>query len=148
MGVNPILYEPRQLLLFIIQKPVRKKFPLFLFILSYFTFILYFILAYSTYVLNMINLNMINLIKQKKRIIVLKNETPVLRFHIKVKQRTSFSFFFISCLLAFQKYLFEVLEKGIHLGLTYSATCQIYWAIWDFPIFSLDRDILCFAQKY
>lgn len=52
MGVNPILYEPRYLLLFIIKKPVRKKFPLFLFILSSFT--LYFILAYSTCVLNMI----------------------------------------------------------------------------------------------
>jgi len=33
------------------------------------------------------------------------------------------------------------------LGLTYSATCQIYWVIWDFPVLSPDRDILCFAQK-
>lgn len=24
----------------------------------------------------------------------------------------------------------------MHLGLTYSATCQIYWVIWDFPVFS------------
>lgn len=51
-----------------IQKPVRKKFPLFLLILSYFTFILYFILAYSTYVLNMINLNMINKVGKKDNI--------------------------------------------------------------------------------
>ena len=35
----------------------------------------------------------------------------------------------------------------MHLGLTYSATCQIYWVIWDFPVLSPDRDILCFAQK-
>lgn len=35
----------------------------------------------------------------------------------------------------------------MHLGLTYSATCQIYWVIWYFPILSLDGDILCFAPK-
>lgn len=35
----------------------------------------------------------------------------------------------------------------MHLGLTYSATCQIYWAVWDFPVLSPDRDILCFAQE-
>lgn len=35
----------------------------------------------------------------------------------------------------------------MHLGLTYSATCQIYWVIWDFPILSLDGDILRFASK-
>ncbi|KAI3674055.1 hypothetical protein L2E82_52701 [Cichorium intybus] len=29
-----------------------------------------------------------------------------------------------------------VLERKMHLGLTYSATCQIYWVIWDFPVFS------------
>lgn len=73
MGVNPILYEPRELLLLIIQKPVRKKFPLFLFILSYFTFILYFILAYSTYVLNIINLNMINKVGKKDNSIKNRN---------------------------------------------------------------------------
>ncbi|KAK1405863.1 hypothetical protein QVD17_42466 [Tagetes erecta] len=33
-------------------------------------------------------------------------------------------------------YLFEVLERKMHLGLTYSATWQIYWVIWDFPVFS------------
>nr|YP_010190994.1 Clp protease proteolytic subunit [Aster sampsonii]QZL13372.1 Clp protease proteolytic subunit [Aster sampsonii] len=38
--------------------------------------------------------------------------------------------------MVFQKYLFEVLERKMQLGLTYSATCQIYWAIWDFPVFS------------
>lgn len=35
----------------------------------------------------------------------------------------------------------------MHIGLTYSATCQIYWVIWDFPVLSPDRDILCFAQE-
>ena len=35
----------------------------------------------------------------------------------------------------------------MHLGLTYSATCQIYWVIWDFPILSPDRDSLGFAPK-
>lgn len=35
----------------------------------------------------------------------------------------------------------------MHLGLTYSATCQIYWVTWDFPILSPDRDILSFAQE-
>lgn len=132
-------------MLLIIQKPVRKKFPLVLFILSYFTFILYFILAYSTYVLNIINLNMINKVGKKDNSI--KNRNPNLTFPHQSEIENFILFFFISCLLAFQKYLFEVLEKEIHLGLTYSATCQIYRAIWDFPIFSLDRDILCFAQK-
>ena len=56
-------------------------------------------------------------------------------------------FSFILCLLVFQKYLIEVPGTSIHLGLTYSATCQIYWVIWDFPVLSPDRDILCFAQK-
>lgn len=32
-------------------------------------------------------------------------------------------------------------------GLTYSATCQIYWVIRDSPVLSPDRDILCFTQK-
>ena len=35
----------------------------------------------------------------------------------------------------------------MHLGLTYSATCQIYWVTWDSPILSPDRDILSFAQE-
>lgn len=35
----------------------------------------------------------------------------------------------------------------MQFGLTYSATCQIYWVIWDSPVLSPDRDILCFAQK-
>lgn len=35
----------------------------------------------------------------------------------------------------------------MHLGLTYSATCQIYWVIWDFPVLSPDRDILSFTPK-
>lgn len=33
------------------------------------------------------------------------------------------------------------------LGLTYSATCQIYWVIWDLPLLFPDRDILCFAEE-
>jgi hypothetical protein len=33
------------------------------------------------------------------------------------------------------------------LGLTYSATCQIYWVIWDLPVLFPDRDILCFAEE-
>lgn len=96
----------------------------------------------------MINFNMININKVgKKDNMIKKNETYSLTFPHQSELENFILFFFISCLLAFQKYLFEVLEKEIHLGLTYSATCQIYWAIWDFPIFSLDRDILCFAQK-
>jgi len=35
----------------------------------------------------------------------------------------------------------------MHRGLTYSATCQIYWVTWNFPILSPDRDIPSFAQK-
>ena len=35
----------------------------------------------------------------------------------------------------------------MHLGLTYSATCQKYGVIWDFPVLFPDRDILCFAQE-
>jgi hypothetical protein len=35
----------------------------------------------------------------------------------------------------------------MQFGLTYSATCQTYWVIWDFPVLSPDRDTLCFAQK-
>jgi hypothetical protein len=35
----------------------------------------------------------------------------------------------------------------MHLGLTYSATCQIYWVIRDFPVISPDRDILSFTPK-
>ena len=30
----------------------------------------------------------------------------------------------------------------MHLGLTYSATCQIYWVVWDFPVLSPDGDII------
>ena len=47
----------------------------------------------------------------------------------------------------FQKCLFEILERTIYLGLTYSAACQICWVIWYFPVLSLDRDILYFAQE-
>ena len=35
----------------------------------------------------------------------------------------------------------------MHCGLTYSATCQIYWVIWYFPVLFPDRDILLFAQQ-
>ncbi|RWR97901.1 clp protease proteolytic subunit chloroplast [Cinnamomum micranthum f. kanehirae] len=35
----------------------------------------------------------------------------------------------------------------MQFGLTYSVTCQTYWVIWDFPVLSPDRDILCFAQE-
>jgi len=35
----------------------------------------------------------------------------------------------------------------MQFGLTYSATCQTYWVIWEFPVLSSDRDTLCFAQK-
>nr|YP_009493729.1 ATP-dependent Clp protease proteolytic subunit [Weigela florida]AWN57688.1 ATP-dependent Clp protease proteolytic subunit [Weigela florida] len=28
------------------------------------------------------------------------------------------------------------METKKHLGLTYSATCQVYWVIWDFPVLS------------
>ena len=56
-------------------------------------------------------------------------------------------FYFISCLLVFQKCLFGVLERKMHPGLTYSATCQICWVIRDFPVLFPDRDILCFAQE-
>lgn len=91
---------------------------------------------------------MININKVGKKDNLIKKMKPQSYVSTSKRNRELHSlFFFISCLLAFQKYLFEVLEKEIHLGLTYSATCQIYWAIWDFPIFSLDRDILCFAQK-
>ncbi|XLU30315.1 hypothetical protein S245_066381, partial [Arachis hypogaea] len=41
-----------------------------------------------------------------------------LRFHIKVTYITSF-LFSILCLLVFQKFPFEVLERKMHLGLTY-----------------------------
>ena len=47
----------------------------------------------------------------------------------------------------FQKYLFEVLERKMHRGLTYSATSQIYWVTWNFPILSPNQDIPSFAQK-
>ena len=35
----------------------------------------------------------------------------------------------------------------MHRGLTYSATCQIYWVIWYFPVLFPDQDILSFAQQ-
>jgi hypothetical protein len=35
----------------------------------------------------------------------------------------------------------------MQFGLTYSATCQTYWVIWDLPVLSPDGDILCFAQE-
>ena len=35
----------------------------------------------------------------------------------------------------------------MQFGLTYSATCQTYWLIWDLPVLSPDGDILCFAQE-
>ena len=35
----------------------------------------------------------------------------------------------------------------MQFGLTYSATCQTYWVIWNFPVLSPGRDTLCFAQK-
>ncbi len=35
----------------------------------------------------------------------------------------------------------------MHRGLTYSATCQIYWVIRYFPVLFPDRDILSFAQE-
>ncbi|KAF7800479.1 clp protease proteolytic subunit chloroplast [Senna tora] len=45
------------------------------------------------------------------------------------------------------EYPFEFLERKMQLGLTYSATCQIYWGIWDFPVLFPDRDILSFTPK-
>lgn len=108
-----------------IQKPIRQKLPLFLFILSYFTSLFDFIFAYSTYILNMINFNIIKKVGKKDNII--KKRNPSLTFpHQSEIENFILFFFFILCLLAFQKYLFEVLEKEIHLGLTYSVTCQIY----------------------
>lgn len=35
----------------------------------------------------------------------------------------------------------------MQLGLTYSATCEIYWVTWDFPVLSPDRDIPGFDQE-
>nr|UEE83358.1 ATP-dependent Clp protease proteolytic subunit [Epilobium palustre] len=51
------------------------------------------------------------------------------------------------CLLVFRKYLSGFPEMKKLLGLTCSATCQIFWAIWDFPVVSPDRDIAHFAQE-
>ena len=58
------------------RSPFVKSFLSFLFILSYFTFILYFILAYSTSVLNIINLNMININKVGKKDNMIKKMKP------------------------------------------------------------------------
>ena len=78
---------------------------------------------------------------------IMKAINSLLRFHTKVKYSTRFFFSVILCLLVFQKCLFEILERTIYLGLTYSAACQICWVIWYFPVLSLDRDILYFAQE-
>jgi len=38
-------------------------------------------------------------------------------------------------------------RPGTEMGLTYSAACQTYWVIWDFPVLFPDRKILCLAEE-
>ena len=88
---------------------------------------------------------MINKVGKKDNSI--KKRNPNFTFPHQSEIENFILFFFHFMPIGVPKVPFRSPGEGDTSWVTYSATCQIYRAIWDFPIFSLDRDISCFAQK-